>query len=132
MGSPEGELRKDWGKDAALERRWAAQGGDKLYADLSFSSNILTLYLRLEQRLTEAALTRGILSGMERVTGRSTFSGYRRPFPIATRGTSACRPNTSKLPSLSTRLWYSITVIIMDVTITAFYFSRAILDGRRG
>lgn len=34
------------------------------------------------------------------------FWGYRRPLPIDTRETSVKQPNTSKLPSLSIRLWY--------------------------
>lgn len=84
----------------------------KLYAGLSFSRNILTLYLKPEQKLTKAALIREILSGVQKTAGRSTFTDYQRSLPIDIKETSVKQPNTSKLPSLSIRLWYALLVHI--------------------
>lgn len=101
----------------------------KLYAGLSFSRNILTLYLKLEQKLTKVALTRGILTDV-RVAGKSTFyhQGYQRPFPIDTKETSVMQPNTSKLPSLSIRPWYVFLFYYKNIACT---FSFSIVTNRK-
>lgn len=53
--------RREWRVTGVGER---IVGECELYAGLSFSRNILTLYLKPEQKLTKAALTREILSGV--------------------------------------------------------------------
>lgn len=98
----------------------------KLYAGLSFSRNILTLYLKPEQKLTKAALIREVLTGVQKTAGRSTFTDYQRSLPIDIKETSVKQPNTSKLPSLSIRLWYALLLHIFLLLFYYLYFFKYI------